>query len=85
MTFMAVACGLLMIVFGFLSTGLRPTEGESAIQITCLVGGLILCFIGVVLARLNAMAVRMEIIESALTPPDGPPEGSFIAADEAAA
>lgn len=80
MTFMAVACGLLMIVFGFWSTGLRPTEGESTIQITCLVGGLILCFLAVVLARLNALLSRMEVVESALVPLEDP-----YAADEAAA
>ena len=80
MTFMAVACGLLMIVFGFWSTGLRPTEGESAMQITCLVGGLILCFLAVVLARLNALLSRMDVVESALVPPEDP-----YAADEAAA
>lgn len=84
MTVMAVICGLLMVVFGFWSTGLRPTEGESTIQIICLVGGLILCFLAVVLARLKALAIRMEMIESAMLPPDGPAEGSF-AADEAAA
>lgn len=85
MTFMAVACGLLMVVFGFWSTGLRPTESESAIQITCLVGGLILCFLAVVLARLNALALRMELIESALVPPDRPIEDPYAAIDEAVA
>ena len=84
MTVMAVACGMLMIVFGFWSTGLRPTEGESAIQITCLIGGLILCFLGVVLSRLNAIATRMDVIESALMP-DQTIEAPFVAVDEATA
>lgn len=84
MTFMAVACGMLIIVFGFWSTGLRPTEGESTIQITCLVGGLILCFLGVVLARLNALATRMDTIENAVMPNQAT-EDPFVAVDEATA
>ena len=85
MTIMAVACGVLMIVFGFWSTGLRPTEGESAIQITCLVGGLVLCFLAVVLSRLSGLAARLDTIEDAIAPPEAQADGSFVASDEAAA
>ena len=84
MTIMAVACGVLMVVFGFWSTGLRPTEGESAIQITCLVGGLILCFLAVVLARLGTLTARLDSIEATLAPPDQEHDGAFAASDEAA-
>lgn len=84
MTIMAVACGVLMVVFGFWSTGLRPTEGESAIQITCLVGGLILCFLAVVLARLGTLTARLDSIEATLAPPDQEHDGAFVASDEAA-
>lgn len=85
MVIMAVACGVLMVVFGFWSTGLRPTEGESAIQMTCLVGGLILCFLAVVLARLGRLAARLDTIEDGLAAADQQADGSFVTRDEAAA
>lgn len=84
MTIMAVACGVLMIVFGFWSTGLRPTEGESAIQITCLIGGLILCFLAVVLARLGTLAARLEALEDGLALGEAQAD-PFVGDDEAAA
>ncbi len=70
MTTMAAACGILIVVLGFWSTGRSPTEAQFAVEITCLVGGLILCFIAVVLNRLSALSRRLD----ALDPPAGPGE-----------
>lgn len=67
MTILAAACGILIVCLGFLSTilgaGKAPTEGQFAIQVTCLVGGLILCFLAVILARLNNLSKRLAQFE----------------------
>lgn len=65
MTVMAAVCGVMIVLLGFWSTGRNPTDGQSAVEIICLVGGLILCFIAVVLSRLQAIAVRLDGFELA--------------------
>ena len=66
MTILAAACGILIVCLGLLSTALgskAPTDGQFAIQIICLVGGLILCFLAVILSRLTKLARRLDDIE----------------------
>ena len=63
MTVMAAACGILLVVLGLWSTGRTPTEGQFAVEIICLVGGLILCFIAVVLGRLKGLSRRLDGFE----------------------
>ncbi len=69
MTILAAACGILIVALGFLSTllstGKSPTEGQFAIQVTCLVGGLILCFLAVILSRLGSLSRRLDEFEAA--------------------
>ena len=74
MTFLAAACGILIVVLGLLGAGRTPTDAQSMTEITCLVGGLILCFIAVVLARLAALGKRLDAFEVVpLAPsPDAP-------------
>ncbi len=68
MTILAAACGILIVCLGLLSTllstGKAPTEGEFAIQVTCLVGGLILCFLAVILSRLTSLSRRLDEFET---------------------
>ena len=68
MTILAAACGILIVCLGLLSTmlssGKAPTEGQFAIQVTCLVGGLILCFLAVVLSRLSGLFRRLDDFEA---------------------
>lgn len=64
MTIMAVACGILIVVLGLLSAGHNPTESQSIVEVVCLIGGLILCFIAVVLSRLSALGQRLDAFEA---------------------
>lgn len=64
MTIMAAICGVLIVFLGLLSAGHNPTEGQSTVQILCLIGGLILCFIAVVLARLALLGRRLDAFEA---------------------
>lgn len=70
MTTMATVCGILIVLLGFWSTGRSPTKAEFAIEITCLVGGLILCFIAVVLNRLAALSRRLDTLDPPAEPGD---------------
>ncbi len=83
MTIMAAACGILIVVLGLLSGwGRTSNDAQSAIEIICLVGGLILCFVAVVLARLSALAKRLDGFEVAADTPTPSPASD---ADQAAA
>lgn len=64
MTIMAAACGVIIVLLGLFSAGRSPTELQSAIEVSCLIGGLILCFIAVVLARLAALDRRLDAFEA---------------------
>lgn len=64
MTIMAAICGVLIVFLGLLSAGHNPTETQSTVQIMCLIGGLILCFLAVVLARLTALGQRLDAFEA---------------------
>ena len=72
MTILAAACGILIVCLGFLSTmlstGKTPTDGQFAVQVTCLVGGLILCFLAVILSRLTSLSKRLDDFEAAPEP-----------------
>ena len=64
MSIMAAVCGVMIVLLGFWSAGKSPTEVQSAIQVVCLIGGLILCFLSVVLARLTALAKRLDTFDA---------------------
>ncbi len=68
MTVLAAVCGVLIVLLGFWSTGRSPTDWQYAVQVTCLVGGLILCFLAVILARLTALGKRLDEFEAAAEP-----------------
>lgn len=55
MAALAAVCGVLIVLFGVLATGRAPSETQLAMEVTALVGGLVLCFLAVVLARLKAL------------------------------
>jgi threonine/homoserine/homoserine lactone efflux protein len=55
MAALAGVCGVLIVLFGVLATGRAPSEAQLAMEVTALVGGLVLCFLAVVLARLKAL------------------------------
>lgn len=57
---LAIACGALIVAFGLLTTRHAPTDAQFGVEITCLVGGLVLIFIGVALRRLDQLARRLD-------------------------
>jgi hypothetical protein len=57
---LAIACGALIVAFGLLTTRHAPTDAQFGVEITCLVGGLVLIFIGVALRRLDRLARRLD-------------------------
>jgi hypothetical protein len=63
-TIMAAACGVIIVLLGLFSAGRSPTELQSATEVSCLIGGLVLCFIAVVLARLAALDRRLDAFEA---------------------
>ena len=69
MAILAALCGAMIVAFGLLTTRAAPTDAQFGTEVTCLVGGLVLIFLGVVLARLGRLARRLE------TPPPAPGPG----------
>lgn len=55
MAFLAAACGVVIILFGLLTIRRSPTDAQLNLEVTCLVGGLVLCFLAVALARVSAL------------------------------
>lgn len=60
MGILAAACGVLFVVFGLVTTRHSPTDAQFGAEITCLVGGLVLIFLGVVLGRIAALSRRLD-------------------------
>ena len=56
MGLLAVACGALIVAFGLLTTRHAPNDAQFGTEITCLVGGLVLIFLGLTLRRLDRLA-----------------------------
>ena len=60
MGLLAIASGALIVLFGLLTTRHAPTDAQFGVEITCLVGGLVLIFVGVALRRLDRVVRRLE-------------------------
>ena len=60
MAALAAVCGILIALFGLVATGRTPSEAQLSIEVTAFVGGLVLCFLAVVLARLKRLDRRIE-------------------------
>ena len=58
MAALAAVCGIAIILFGLLTAGRAPSDVRYGIEVTSFVGGLVLCFLAVVLGRL-ARTLRM--------------------------
>ncbi len=72
---LAVACGAMIVAFGLLTTRHAPNDAQFGTEITCLVGGLVLIFLGVALRRLDrlARAVGQPSPAHAVPPPEAAP------------
>ena len=60
MGLLAIVCGALIGAFGLVTTRHAPTDAQFGTEIVCLVGGLLLIFIGVLLRRLDRIAQRLD-------------------------
>ncbi len=60
MAILAALCGVMIVAFGLLTTRPAPTDAQFGVEITCLVGGLVLIFLGLVLGRLAGIARRLD-------------------------
>ena len=64
MTVLAAVCGVLIVCFGILFTGKAPTDAQFGIEVTAVVGGLLLCFLAVVLSRLKSLDRKIEALQN---------------------
>lgn len=71
MAILAAVCGVLIVAFGLLTTRHAPTDAQLGIEVTCLVGGLVLIFLGVLLGRLGGLVRRLD---ARARDAGGPPE-----------
>ncbi len=60
MAVLAAVCGVMIVVFGVITTRHSPTDAQFGVEVTCLVGGLVLIFLGVLLGRLGQLAGRID-------------------------
>ncbi len=61
MAVLAGICGALIVLFGLLTAPRHaPTDAQFGVEVTCLVGGLVLIFLGVLLGRLDRLGRRVE-------------------------
>ena len=66
MAALAAICGVLIVAFGLVSTSRAPSAAELAIEVTAFVGGILLCFLAVVLSRLTRLERKLEGMERQL-------------------
>ena len=67
MAILAVVCGVLIVTFGLVTTRHVPTDAQFGVEVTCLIGGLVLIFLGVLLGRLKDVARRLDALTEART------------------
>ena len=60
MTTLAAVCGVLIVIFGITFTKTTPNDAQFGIEVTAVVGGLLLCFIAVVLSRLKTLDRKLD-------------------------
>ena len=60
MGILAATCGVLIVAFGRLTTRRAPTDAQFGVEVTCLVGGLVLIFLGVLLGRVGRLGRRLD-------------------------
>ena len=65
MAVLAGICGALIVLFGLLTAPRHaPTDAQFGVEVTCLVGGLVLIFLGVLLGRLDRLGRRVDAMRS---------------------
>ena len=60
MAALAAICGVLIAALGLVSTSRAPSAAELAIEVTAFVGGIVLCFLSVVLSRLTRLDRKLD-------------------------
>ena len=64
MTSLAAVCGVLIVLFGIAFTKKAPNDAQFGIEVTAVVGGLLLCFIAVVLSRLKSLDRKLDVVRA---------------------
>ncbi len=62
MASLSAVCGVLIVAFALITTRRTPTDAQLGIEVTSFVGGLLLCFIAVVLSRLGRVMRRLDAL-----------------------
>ena len=62
MTSLAAVCGILIVTFGIVFTKKAPNDAQFGVEVTAVVGGLLLFFIAVVLSRLKTLDRKLEAL-----------------------
>ena len=65
MAALAAICGVMIVLFGLYTAGAAPSDVRLGIEVTSFVGGLVLCFLAVVLARLGRLDRALETFKQA--------------------
>ncbi len=60
MAILAGLCGVLIVAFGLLTTRHSPTDAQFGVEVTCLIGGLLLIFLGVLLGRVRRLTRTLD-------------------------
>jgi hypothetical protein len=60
MAALAAVCGVMIVLFGLVTTRRAPSDAQFGIEVTSFVGGLVLCFLAVVLARLGRLGRKYD-------------------------
>ena len=62
MTSLAAICGILIVTFGIVFTKKSPNDAQFSVEVTAVVGGLLLFFIAIVLSRLKTLDRKVEAL-----------------------
>ena len=60
MAALAAVCGVMIVLFGLVTMRRAPSDVQFGIEVTSFVGGLVLCFLAVVLARLGRLGRQFD-------------------------
>ena len=62
MASLAAICGVLIVTFGIVFTKKAPNDAQFCVEVTAVVGGLLLFFIAIVLSRLKTLDRKLEAL-----------------------
>ncbi len=76
---LAAICGVMIVLYGLIMTHHAPTDAQLGLEVTCFVGGLVLCFLSVVLARIAKLMQKLDAAAAPPTVPEAPAQPPPVA------